>query len=111
MGEGRIQAVGGGEDGLPVRPVSRDNRAKRTHRIGLQAVSLESGPSLATAPLNLQPPLLPALQERQLRRFKSPRQAQRFLFVHSPINNLFRLRRLLLPARHYRALRTQVFAT
>src|SRR5262244_2879252 len=26
-------------------------------------------------------------QERQMRRFKSPRQAQRFLSVHSPVNN------------------------
>lgn len=30
-------------------------------------------------------------QERQMRRFKSPRQAQRFLSVHGPINNLFRV--------------------
>ncbi len=49
-------------------------------------------------------------REHQMRQFKSPGQAQRFLSVHSPINNLFRLGRHLLPARHYRALRTQAFA-
>src|SRR5262249_41060197 len=32
-------------------------------------------------------------RERQMRRFKSPGQAQRFLSVHGPINNLFRLGR------------------
>jgi putative transposase len=50
-------------------------------------------------------------RERQMRRFKSPGQAQRFQSVHGPINNLFRLRRHLLPARHCRTLRTQAFAT
>jgi putative transposase len=50
-------------------------------------------------------------QERQMRRFKSPRQAQRFLSVHGPTNNLFRLGRHLLSARHYRTLRTRAFAT
>jgi putative transposase len=50
-------------------------------------------------------------REYQMRRFKSPEQAQRFLSVHGPINNLFRLGRHLLPARHYRTLRTRAFAT
>jgi putative transposase len=50
-------------------------------------------------------------RERYMRRFKSPGQAQRFLSAHGPINNLFRLGRHLLPARHYRTLRTQAFAT
>jgi putative transposase len=50
-------------------------------------------------------------REYQMHRFKSPRQAQRFLSVHGPINNLFRRGRHLLPARHYRTLRTQAFAT
>jgi putative transposase len=49
-------------------------------------------------------------RERQMRRFKSPKQVQRFLSVHGPINNLFRLGRHLLSARHYRTLRTQAFA-
>ena len=31
-------------------------------------------------------------QERQMRRFKSPRQAQRFLSAHGPINNLYQER-------------------
>ena len=50
-------------------------------------------------------------RERQMRRFKSPRQAQRFLSVHGPINNLFRLGRHLLSARHYHTLRTRAFVT
>ena len=50
-------------------------------------------------------------RERQMRRFKSPGQAQRFLAVQGPINNLFRLGRHLLPACHYRTLRTRAFAT
>ena len=41
-------------------------------------------------------------QERCMKRFKSPKQAQRFLSVHGPINNLFRLRRHLLNADDYR---------
>ena len=41
-------------------------------------------------------------RERQLRGFKSLRHVQRFLSVHSPINNLFRTGRHLLTAAHYR---------
>jgi putative transposase len=50
-------------------------------------------------------------RERQMKRFKSPRQAQRFLSVHDGINNLFHLRRDHLPAVQYRAARTQAFQT
>jgi putative transposase len=50
-------------------------------------------------------------QERQMRRFKSPRQAQRFLSVHGPINNLFRLSRHLMKAAHYRMFRPRAFTT
>lgn len=50
-------------------------------------------------------------REYQMRRFKSPGQAQRFLSIHGPINNLFRLGRHLLSAPHYRILRTRAFAT
>jgi len=50
-------------------------------------------------------------QERQMRRFKSPRQAQRFLSVHGPINNLFRLSRHLMKAAHYRMFRARAFTT
>ncbi|MCZ6667534.1 MAG: hypothetical protein O6932_02555, partial [Gammaproteobacteria bacterium] len=35
-------------------------------------------------------------QERQMRRFKSPGQAQRYLVVHSQVHNLFRIGRHLL---------------
>ena len=50
-------------------------------------------------------------RERQMRRFKSPGHAQRFLSVHGPINNLFRLGRHLLKAAQYRLLRARAFAT
>src|SRR5918911_791758 len=48
-------------------------------------------------------------RERQMKRFKSPGQAQRFLSAHDGINNLFHLRRDHRPAAQYRAARTQAF--
>ena len=50
-------------------------------------------------------------RERQMKRFKSPRQAQRFLSAHDQISNLFHLRRDHLPATQCRAARTQAFQT
>ena len=50
-------------------------------------------------------------QERQMRRFKSPGQAQRFLAVHSQVHNLFRVGRHLLRAANYRLLRKRSFET
>ena len=50
-------------------------------------------------------------QERQMRRFKSPGQAQRFLAVHSQVHNLFRVGRHLLRAASYRLLRNRSFKT
>jgi putative transposase len=50
-------------------------------------------------------------RERQMKRFKSARQVQRFLSAHDGINNLFHLRRDHLPATQYRAARTQAFQT
>ena len=44
-------------------------------------------------------------RERQMRRFKSPGQAQRFLSVHGLVQNLFRVGRHVLRARHQRELR------
>ena len=49
-------------------------------------------------------------RERQMRRFKSPCQAQRFLSAHGPINNLFRVGRHLLKAKHYRFFRDRAFS-
>src|SRR3954471_5698212 len=49
-------------------------------------------------------------RERQMKRFKSPRQAQRFLSAHDQVNNLFHLHRDHLPAVEYRAVRAQAFA-
>ncbi len=48
-------------------------------------------------------------RERQMRKFKSPGQAQRFLACHAAINNHFRLQRHLLKAKHYRFFRDRVF--
>src|SRR3982750_3030430 len=42
-------------------------------------------------------------RERQMKRFKSARQVQRFLSAHDQINNLFYLRRDYVPADQYRA--------
>jgi len=50
-------------------------------------------------------------QERQMRRFKSPGQAQRFLSFHGLVNNLFRQQRHLLSAKNYRIFRNRAFAT
>ena len=50
-------------------------------------------------------------RERQMRRFKSHGQAQRFLSAHGPINNLFRVGRHLLKAAHYWLFRYRAFAT
>ena len=48
-------------------------------------------------------------RERQMRRFKSAAQAQRFLSVHGAVGNLFRVGRHLLRAVHYRVFRSQAF--
>ena len=53
----------------------------------------------------------PTARERQMKRFKSAGQAQRFLAAHDQINNLFHLRRDHVPADQYRAARTQAFQT
>ena len=50
-------------------------------------------------------------RERQMRRFNSPRHVQRFLSVHAPINNLFRISRYLMKAVHYRLFRDRAFVT
>jgi putative transposase len=49
-------------------------------------------------------------RERQMKRFKSAGQAQRFLSAHDRINNLFQLRRDHLTATEYRAARARAFA-
>jgi putative transposase len=48
-------------------------------------------------------------RERQMKRFKSARQAQRFLAAHDPINNLFHLRRDHVSAVQNRAARARAF--
>ena len=50
-------------------------------------------------------------RERQMQRFKSPRQAQQFLSSHAQIHNLFQLRRHLLTAADHRATRDRAFQT
>jgi putative transposase len=49
-------------------------------------------------------------RERQMKRFKSAGQAQRFLSTHDPINNLFYLRRDHITAAEHRDARTRAFA-
>src|ERR687888_655789 len=49
-------------------------------------------------------------RERQMKRFKSPGQVQRFLSTHDPINNLFHLRRDHVTADQHRAARARAFA-
>jgi putative transposase len=49
-------------------------------------------------------------RERQMRRFKSAGQAQRFLSVHGVIHNLFNLGRHRLRATNYRLLRGRAFS-
>jgi putative transposase len=48
-------------------------------------------------------------QERQMRRFKTVSQAQRFLNVHGQVQNLFRVGRHHLRVEHHRLLRTRAF--
>jgi putative transposase len=48
-------------------------------------------------------------RERQMKRFKSAGQAQRFLSAHDPINNLFHLRRDHVTAAQHRVARMRAF--
>ena len=50
------------------------------------------------------------VRERGMRKFKSVRQAQRFLDAHAAVSNLFNLGRHLARAEHYRNLRESAFA-
>ena len=49
------------------------------------------------------------VRERGMRRFKSVRQAQRFVTSHAAVSNLFNLGRHLVRAQHYRDLRMSAF--
>ena len=49
-------------------------------------------------------------RERQMRRFKSAGEAQRFLTVRGEIGNLFRLGRHVIRATHYRKFRSEAFS-
>ena len=50
------------------------------------------------------------VRERGMRKFKSVRQAQRFLGVHAAVSNLFNLGRHLVRAQNYRDLRVSAFS-
>jgi putative transposase len=50
------------------------------------------------------------VRERGMRRFKSVRQAQRFVTAHAAVYNLFNLGRHLVSAGHYRSLRVSAFS-
>ena len=47
--------------------------------------------------------------ERGMRKFKSTRQAQRFVTAHAAVSNLFNMGRHLVRAQHYRDLRISAF--
>jgi putative transposase len=49
------------------------------------------------------------VRERGMRKFKSTRQAQRFVTAHAAVQNLFNLGRHLVRAQHYRDLRVSAF--
>ena len=49
-------------------------------------------------------------RERQMRRFKSIEHTHRFLSVHGPVQNLFRVGRHQLKSHHHRLLRDQAFS-
>jgi putative transposase len=49
------------------------------------------------------------VRERGMRKFKSMKQAQRFLIAHAATSKLFNLERHLVPAEHYRNLRISAF--
>jgi putative transposase len=49
------------------------------------------------------------VRERGMRKFKSMRQAQKFVATHAAVHNLFNLGRHLLRAQHYRGLRVSAF--
>jgi len=53
----------------------------------------------------------PRQRERHMRRFKSTAHIQRFLFIHGPISNLFRLRHCRMIAADYRTARNHAFIT
>ena len=50
------------------------------------------------------------VRERGMRKFKSFKQAQRFLGAHAAVSNLFNLGRHLVSANYYRNLRTSAFS-
>jgi putative transposase len=50
------------------------------------------------------------VRERVMRKFKSVRQAQRFLGAHAAVSNLFNLGRHLVRAEHYRDLRVSALS-
>jgi putative transposase len=49
------------------------------------------------------------VRERGMRRFKSVKQAQRFVTAHAAVHNIFNLGRHLVRAQHYRDLRVSAF--
>lgn len=51
------------------------------------------------------------VRERGMRRFKSTKQAQRFLCAHAAVYNLFNLGRHLVSAKNYRVFRNNAFAS
>ena len=99
-------AVGGGHNGLITDKLKIYAAAKQEIMLGVehrQHKGLNNRAEVSHQPTRQ--------KERQMRRFKSHRHAQRFLSAHFPINNLFRCRRHLISRAEYRVARHQAFQT
>jgi putative transposase len=93
----------------PCRLVTdRLGSCRAAHRPVMPSVYYEPPAAYKRAEASHQPP---RRRERQMRRFESRAQAQRFLAVHGVVSNLCSLGRHLLRAEHQRLLRSRAFAT
>ena len=98
-----------GQGGEPNRLVTDKLRSyPPAHRDVMPAVPHETHPYADNrAEVSPQPT---RQRERQMRRFKSPSQAQRFLSLHGLVQNLFRFGRHLLRAANARMFRDRAFS-
>jgi transposase-like protein len=91
-------------------PASRGNFASETSSLETASSSGESIANL-TSPFVGDHPQPTRRRERQMKRFKSARHAQRFLSTHSRIHNHFQLCRHHLSANQHRVARDTAFRT
>ena len=97
-----------GQGSVPNRLITDKLRSYRTaHREPIPSVPHQTRQYMNNRPEVSHQPT--RRRERQMRRFKSPGQAQRFLSVHAAVQNLFRVGRHLLRSCHHRLLRDRAF--